>query len=104
MARDLVRVAIWDKGLSVIQRDMVKWEYVYSINQGPWVCRARVFGGLVLEPDWPRVKSYIDQGYADLLEGLNTYLLPDGGVDEGLAYFDATFKITLPGLRAYTRA
>ena len=104
MARDLVRVAIWDKGLSVIQRDMVKWEYVYSINQGPWVCRARVFGGLVLEPDWPRVKSYIDQGYADLLEGLNTYLLPDGGVDEGLAYFDATLKITLPGLRAYTRA
>ena len=103
-ARDLVRVAIWDKGLSVIQRDMVKWEYVYSINQGPWFCRARIFGGLVLEQDWPRVKPYIEQGFADMLEGLNTYLLPDGGVDEGLSYFDATFKIALPGLRAYTRA
>ena len=55
--RDLVRTAIWDKGVSQIQRDMVKWEYVYTINQGPWFCRARILAGLVLEPAWPRVLS-----------------------------------------------
>ncbi len=102
-ARDLVRVAIWDKGLSIIQRDMVKWEYVYEINQGPWFCRARILGGLVLEPVWPRIHSYVEQALADLQEGMDKYLLPDGGVDEGVGYFSATLQAVLPALMSYAR-
>ena len=102
--RELVRFAIWDKGLSIIQRDMVAWEYVYGMNQGPWFCRARILGGLVLEPDWPRVAPYIEQAYADMLEGMNNYLLPDGGTDEGVGYFCVTLQAVLPGLLAYARS
>ncbi|MFI5355868.1 MAG: hypothetical protein ACHQ4G_00890 [Opitutales bacterium] len=103
-ARELVRMAIWDKGLSIIQRDMVKWEYIYRINQGPWFCRARLLGGLVLEPAWPRTRPYVEQAYADLQEGMANYLLPDGGVDEGVGYFSVTLQAVLPGLMAYARA
>lgn len=103
-ARDLVRVAIWDKGLSIIQRDMVKWEYLYTMNQGPWFCRARIFGGLVMEPTWPRTRPYVEQAYTDLQEGMAHYLLPDGGVDEGVGYFSVTLQAVLPGLMAYARA
>jgi len=102
-ARDLVRVALWDKGVSIIQRDMVKWEYVHTMNQGPWFCRARILAGLVMEPAWPRVKPYVDQAYADLREGMDNYLLDDGGVDEGVGYFSVTLQGVLPGLMAYAR-
>lgn len=103
-ARELVRKAIWDKGMSVIQRDMVKWEYVYTINQGPWFCRALILGGLVLETAWPRTKPYVEQAYADMQEGMGNYLLEDGGVDEGVGYFSVTLGAVLPGLMAYARA
>lgn len=103
-ARDLVRTALWDKGLSIIQRDMVKWEYVYSMNQGPWFCRARIFAGLVMEPVWPRTRPYVEQAFADLQEGMKSYLLPDGGVDEGVGYFSVTLQAVLPALMAYARA
>ncbi len=103
-ARDLVRVAIWDKGLSILQRDMVKWEYVYTMNQGPWFCRARILGGLALEQAWPRARPYVEQAFADLREGMDHYLLPDGGVDEGVGYFSVTLQAVLPALLAYARA
>jgi hypothetical protein len=102
-ARDLVRTAIWDKGVSQIQRDMVKWEYVYAINQGPWFCRARILAGLVLEPAWPRVRPYTEQAFADIQEGMANYILPDGGVDEGIGYFSVTLQAVIPALLAYAR-
>lgn len=102
-ARELVRLAIWDKGLSIIQRDMVKWEYVFHINQGPWFCRARILGGLVLEAAWPRARPYVEQAYADMVEGMDHYLLEDGGVDEGVGYFSVTLQAVLSGLLAYAR-
>lgn len=103
-ARDLVRVALWDKGLSIIQRDMVKCEYVYTMNQGPWFCRARILAGLVLEADWPRVRPYTEQACADIREGMANYILPDGGVDEGVGYFSVTLQAVIPALLAYARA
>ena len=102
-ARDLVRVALWDKGVAVIQRDMVKWEYVYTMNQGPWFCRARILAGLVLEPDWPRARPYTEQAFADIQEGMANYILPDGGVDEGVGYFSVTLQAVIPALLAYAR-
>jgi hypothetical protein len=103
-ARELVRMAIWDKGMSIIQRDLVKWEYLYTMNQGPWFCRALIMGGLVLEPVWPRVRPYVEQAFADMQEGMANYLLPDGGVDEGVGYFSVTLQAVIPGLMAYARA
>ena len=103
-AQDLVRQAIWDKGLAIIERDMMKFEYLYAMNQGPWFCRARVLGGLILECEWPRVGDYVDRAVAAQREGLRNYILPDGGTDEGVGYWSLTMSCVLPALLAYGRA
>jgi hypothetical protein len=38
-----------------------------------------------------------------LSEGMDHYLLDDGGVDEGVGYFSVTLQAVLPGLLAYAR-
>ncbi|WP_043584682.1 heparinase II/III domain-containing protein [Geminisphaera colitermitum] len=103
VARALIHQCLWDKGLAPIERDMMKWDYVYHINQGPWFCRARILAGLLLEKHWPRMGRYVDRARDDLLEGLNNYLMPDGGSDEGAAYFLGTMETTLPALLAHAK-
>lgn len=103
-AHALVRQAIWDKGLAIIERDMMKFAYLLTMNQGPWFCRARVLGGLMLENAWPRVGQYVERAVADLREGLDHYILPDGGTDEGIGYWSVTMTAALPALLAYGRA
>ena len=103
-ARALAQQALWDKGMAVVERDMMKWEYVYAINQGPWFCRARLLGGLYLETVWPRMRPHTEQALADMREGMENYILADGGTDEGLGYFSITLQAVLPGLLAYARA
>jgi Heparinase II/III-like protein len=103
-ARDLVRQAIWDKGLAIIERDMMKFEYVHHINQGPWFCRARVLGGLMLEQAWPRVGEYADRAFREQRAAMNNYILADGGTDEGVGYFSVTVTTVLWSVMAYARA
>ncbi len=103
-ARDLIRNAIWDKGLAVIERDMMKCEYVHHMNQGPWFCRARILGGLLLEKSWPRTGQYVDRAVKQMREAMDRYVLPDGGPDEGLGYWSLTVHVVLQGLKAYSRS
>lgn len=103
-AHDLIRHALWDKGLAVIERDMMKCEYIYHMNQGPWFCRARVLGGLMLEGAWPRVGGYVDRAFADQAKGMRNYILQDGGTDEGIGYFSLTMNAVLWTVMGYARA
>lgn len=103
-ARTLAQQVLWDKGIGVIERDMLKWDYVFTMNQGPWFCRARLLGGIYLEKCWPRMKPHTELALADMQAGLNHYLLSDGGTDEGLGYFSITLHAVLPGLMAYARS
>lgn len=103
-AHVLILHSIWDKGLSVIERDVMKFPNLFNINQGPWFCRARILGGLMLENSWPRVGNYVDRAKDDMAAGLQNYLLEDGGTDEGFGYFAGTMETTLGGLHAYARA
>jgi hypothetical protein len=102
--RDLIRKAIWDKGLAVIERDMMKCEYVHHINQGPWFCRARILGGLLLEKSWPRMGDYVGRALREMREAMDRYVLSDGGTDEGLGYWSLTMHMVLQGLLAYARS
>jgi hypothetical protein len=102
-ARVLAQQVLWDKGVAVIERDMMKWDYVFTMNQGPWFCRARLLAGLYLETVWPRMQPHTELAVADMRAGLENYLLPDGGTDEGLGYFSITLHAVLPGLLAYAR-
>jgi hypothetical protein len=103
-ARALAQQVLWDKGVAVIERDMMKWDYVFTMNQGPWFCRARLLAGLYLETVWPRMKPHTELALADMQAGMANYILPDGGTDEGLGYFSLTLHAVLPGLIAYARA
>lgn len=103
-ARALIAQSVWDKGLSLIERDYMKHEEVHHINQGPWFCRARVLGGLMLERIWPRVGDYVDRAITGLRADLENYILPDGGTDEGVGYWSVTLHAALPALIAYARS
>lgn len=103
-ARVLAQQALWDKGVAVIERDMLKWDYVFTMNQGPWFCRARLLAGLYLEQVWSRMKPHTELALADMCNGMDNYVLPDGGTDEGLGYFSVTLHAVLPGMLAYARA
>jgi hypothetical protein len=103
-ARELIAHTMWDQGLAIIERDCMKEEYLHHMNQGPWFCRARVLGGLLLERRWPRVGDYVERAMADLRESLASYILPDGGSDEGIGYWSLTIHSVLPALIAYARS
>lgn len=103
-ARALAQQMLWDKGVAVIERDMMKWDYVFTMNQGPWFCRARLLAGLYLETVWPRMRPHTELAAADMHAGMANYLLADGGTDEGLGYCFLTLHAVLPGLLAYARA
>lgn len=96
--------ALWDKGLSSIERDVMKFAYLHHNNQGPWFGRARILGGLVLEASWPHVDDYVDRAARKVLDGLDGYALEDGGTDEGVGYLAMTMHTALGGLLAYGRA
>ena len=104
-ARVLGRQMLWDRGLAVIERDMAKFEYVHHINQGPWFCRARIFAGLILEKEFPRYgRDPVDRAVRQLREGMDAYLQPDGGMDEGPMYLLLTLETVVPPLMAYAKA
>ena len=102
--REYVVQALWDKGLAVIERDLMKWDYMHHINQGPWFCRARILAGLILEKEWPHVGNYVDRAAEEMRQDMNRYILEDGGVDEGVGYFCMTWHAVLPAALAYVRA
>lgn len=102
-AKELVRKCIWDKGLAFIERDLMKYEYMWGMNQGAWFCRARIMGGLMLENKWPRMGSYVDRAYEEMTEIMNRYVLPDGGTDEGVSYWGVTMHAVMMGILAFAR-
>ena len=102
-ARELFANKLWDNGLSFIERDLAKFDYVHHCNQGPWFGRGRLLGGLVLETLWPRMAGHPDRAFKELREDLESYLLPDGGADEGPMYHAQTLETTLVPIIAYAR-
>ena len=103
-AKDLIRQSIWDKGLAVIERDLMKYEYLYHINQGAVFCRARILGGLHFEKSWPRSGKYVKRAFSDMSTCLNNYVEKDGGMHEGIGYFCQTLQATLPAIIAYAKS
>ncbi|WP_180146834.1 heparinase II/III domain-containing protein [Desulfoluna butyratoxydans] len=103
-AKDLVRQCIWDKGLAIIDRDMMKHDYMHRINQGAWFCRAGILGGLYLENAWPHMGRYVNAKFGTMNKILKRYIMRDGGVDEGIGYFCMTAQAVIPALVAYARS
>lgn len=103
-AKDLIRQSIWDKGLAIIERDMMKYEYLHHMNQGAVFCRSRILGGLYIGGAWPRLGEYVHRAFSDMAKCLNEYIEKDGGVHEGIGYFCQTLQATIPSIIAYARS
>jgi hypothetical protein len=103
-AKDLVVQSLWDKGLAVIERDMMKYDYLYHMNQGAVFCRGRILGGLMLESKWPHMGNYVDRAFSSMSRVLKNYIEKDGGVHEGIGYFSQTLQAVIPAALAYSRA
>ncbi len=102
-AKDLIRQSIWDKGLAIIERDMMKFDYVYHMNQGAVFCRARILGGLLLEGSWPHIGNYVERAFSAMSETLENYFEKDGGVHEGIGYFCQTLQAVILASIVYCR-
>lgn len=103
-AKNLIRQALWERGMTKAQRDLLIWDYVHQMNQGAVFSRALVLGGLMLEPAWPRLGRYVDDAYETMAQILDRYIKPDGGVHEGVGYLCQTLTACLWTIIAYNRA
>lgn len=103
-AKNLIRHAIWDKGLTPVRRDLMQFEVMHRMNQGAVFCRANIIGGLYLEGAWPRVTSVIDEAYGWMNAVLDHYVKSDGGVHEGIGYLCQLLTAVLWAVIAYCRA
>lgn len=103
-AKELAAVALWDRGLAYIERDLLRHDYVHRMNQGVWFSRGRMLGWLMLETYWPRAAGRAPGVAADLRAVLENYLTADGGAHEGVNYFSLSAEVAITALRAAERA
>lgn len=101
-SRSLLRHAIWDRGVSPVLSNLLKYSYMSQMNQGAVFSRAVVLGALFLEDQW-NVSKIADDGYAYMLSVLERYIKPDGFCSEGPTYLCQTLQGVLSPLIAYAR-
>lgn len=99
----LVRHAIATKGLPRVRNAFLQYDYMLNCNQSHMIGLGRLLGLLVLERAWPRTRADIDVFEHDLSEIIDRYIQSDGSTDEGLHYWNSTFRSTVPALAALSR-
>ncbi len=99
----LVRYAIATKGLPRVRHAFLQYDYMLDCNQSHMIGLGRLLGLLVLERAWPRTRKDVDIFERDLLEIIDRYIQSDGSTDEGLHYWNSTFRTTVPSLVALAR-
>lgn len=67
-------------------------EYIHRMNQMSVFSHGRILVYALLEQTMPRVKPYIELAYNDLVNSLQTIILPDGGNVEGPGYMAYTIR------------
>lgn len=101
--KQLLRDAVVMKGLSRIESDFKRAEYLRSMNQGIVFSSGRIIALLALVHTFPRYKSLLDEAENDLYAMVDNYVMKDGGILEGPHYWDYTFEHVLPLVYALAR-
>jgi hypothetical protein len=124
----LLRYALTHKALGRIRGTFLQYDYMWDCNQTHLIALGRLLALLVQaghsradevidgkksnamsgrtpEPKrgWPRVNPDVEQFERDLGEMIDRYVQPDGSSNEGVGYWGATFRCTLPVLAALAR-
>lgn len=103
-ARTRVFRRIAEEGLSLINYTTWRHEYIFHNNQLSLFSKGRMAAYSLLSKEWPRVEGYMEIAYEELIENLNSIILPDGGFVEGPAYFAAVVESAGKALDLYARA
>jgi hypothetical protein len=79
------------KGLSRVESDFKRQEYIRYMNQGVAFSSGRIFGLLALAHFFPRYRGMLPEAEKDLTENVEAYIQKDGGTQEGPGYWGYTF-------------
>lgn len=102
--RNYIYEAIVNKGISRLDGDFKRMEYIYHMNQGLAFSPGYIYGLITLTKRFPRYKKRIDEIEADVNEMLAGTIKPDGGIPEGLGYYGYTiesYSLTAGALARY---
>ena len=126
-AEHLMRYTLTHKALGRIRGTFLQYDYMWDCNQHHMISLGRLLALLVqagrlpeasavssVDPahagrspqvvqGWPRVATDIDQFEQDVAEVIDRYVQPDGSSNEGVGYWAASFRTTLPVLVALAR-
>ena len=90
--RNYLYEALVNKGISRLDGDFKRMEYIYHMNQGLAFSPGYIYGLICLTKRFPRYKKRIDEIEADVDEMLSGTINPDGGIVEGLGYYGYTIE------------
>ena len=124
----LIRYAITHKAMGRMRGIFLQYDYMWDCNQTHLIALGRLLGLLVqlgnanpatmptgknsaaqagrtpeTKRGWERARVDIEQFERDLAEMIDRYVQPDGSSNEGVGYWGATFRSTLPVLAALAR-
>ena len=103
--RRIIIEAVSKKGLSLINKDFVQYEYIFDCNQAATFSQGRIAGLLAMRSLWPKAEPWIDIAERDLIESLDRVfnLTEDHGSLEGPSYAGATLLRALRALAMLSR-
>lgn len=101
--KHVITCAIAEKGLADIQTCFMRHPYVRGNNQGFFFAWGWIVSVLAIEKRWPRAIEWLEHPKEILVETLRSYLLEDGGADEGIGYLTGSLNQCLEGLYLYGR-
>ncbi|MFW5683069.1 MAG: sugar-binding protein, partial [Phycisphaeraceae bacterium] len=102
-ARTYLLRRIANDGVNWITYNAWRYEYIHHMNQLAWFADGWIAGYAVMAPEMPRVRPYADLAYQSLAESMSGIILPDGGYEEGPAYFATVVGHGGEGLYYYSR-
>ncbi|MFW6132435.1 MAG: heparinase II/III domain-containing protein [Planctomycetota bacterium] len=102
-ARRYLLRRIANDGVNWITYNAWRYEYIHHMNQLAWFADGWLAGYAVMAQEMPRVKPYADLAYQSLAESMSGIILPDGGYEEGPAYFATVVGHGGEGLYYYSR-
>ena len=102
-ARKYLLRRIANDGVNWITYNAWRYEYIHHMNQLAWFSDGWLAGYGVLSQTMPRVGPYADLAHRSLYESMATVILPDGGYEEGPAYFATVVGHGGEGLYYYSR-
>lgn len=102
-ARKYLLRRIANDGVHWITYNAWRYEYIHRMNQLAWFSDGWMAGYAVMAPEMPRVVPYADLAYQSLADSMSGVILPDGGYEEGPAYFATVVGHGGEGLYYYSR-